>query len=39
LVLEDASRVNVRDHGKIKTLIIDAKTLSEFLNIPIWHAE
>ncbi|WP_179347878.1 hypothetical protein [Winogradskyella pacifica] len=38
LVLEDASRRNVVDHGNLKAIINDAEMLSEFLNIPIWHA-
>ena len=38
LVLEDATRKNVVDHGNLKSIIKDAQTLSEFLNIPIWHA-
>ncbi|MBF8151046.1 hypothetical protein ITJ86_14135 [Winogradskyella sp. F6397] len=38
LVLDDASRKNVVDHGSLKSLIIDAEMLSEFLNVPIWHA-
>jgi len=38
LVLEDASRHNVVDHGHLKTIIKDAQMLSDFLNIPIWHA-
>ena len=27
------------DHGNLKSLIRDAEWLSEFLNVPIWHAE
>ncbi|WP_179335078.1 hypothetical protein [Winogradskyella costae] len=38
LVLDDASRRNVVDHGNLKSIINDAEMLSEFLNIPIWHA-
>ncbi|EPR73641.1 hypothetical protein ADIWIN_1278 [Winogradskyella psychrotolerans RS-3] len=38
LVLDDASRRNVVDHGSLKSIINDAEMLSEFLNIPIWHA-
>lgn len=37
LVLKDAKRVNVIDHGSIKAVIADAETLSAFLNVPIWH--
>lgn len=39
LVLDDATRLNVVDHGNLKKLIIDTEVLSDFLNIPIWHAE
>lgn len=38
LVLVDASRKNVVDHGNLKSIIIDAEVLSAFLNVPIWHA-
>lgn len=38
LVLDDASRKNVVDHGNLKSIIADAEILSDFLNIPIWHA-
>ncbi|SDH49967.1 hypothetical protein [Winogradskyella thalassocola] len=38
LILDDASRKNVVDHGNLKSIINDAEILSEFLNIPIWHA-
>lgn len=37
LVLKDASRLNVVDHGKRSQLIADAETLSSFLGIPIWN--
>ena len=39
LVLEDASRINVIDHGNLKGVIADTETLSKFLNLPIWTAE
>lgn len=39
LVLDDSSRRNVVDHGSLKTIIDDAHVISEFLNIPIWHAK
>lgn len=39
LVLDDATRLNVVDHGNLKKLIIDTEILSNFLNVPIWHAE
>tara|TARA_R110002111_G_scaffold66446_6_gene108294 strand:- start:2743 stop:3408 length:666 start_codon:yes stop_codon:yes gene_type:complete len=38
LVLNDGSRNNVIDHGNLKSIISDAEILSNFLNIPIWHA-
>ena len=38
LVLKDATRINVVDHGKLKTIIIDAEVLSKQFNLPIWHA-
>ncbi|WP_179319735.1 hypothetical protein [Winogradskyella helgolandensis] len=38
LVLDDASRRNVVDHGNLKSIINDAEMLSAFLNVPIWHA-
>lgn len=39
LVLEDATRRNVIDHGNLKSIIDDAHVISSFLNVPIWHAE
>ncbi|WP_299126187.1 hypothetical protein [uncultured Winogradskyella sp.] len=39
LVLDDASRKNVVDHGSLKSIIDDAQILSDFLYIPIWHAK
>lgn len=39
LVLYDSSRRNIVDHGNLKSIIDDAHIISEFLNIPIWHAE
>jgi hypothetical protein len=39
LVLEDSSRLNVVDHGNLKSINNDAHVISEFLNIPIWHAK
>lgn len=38
IVLGDASRKNVVDHGNLKSIIIDAEIISEFLDVPIWHA-
>jgi hypothetical protein len=37
LVLKDANRVNVIDHGDLKQIYIDAEQLSLFLNIPVWN--
>ena len=39
IVMDDGERFNVIDHGNLKSLIQDAEWLSEFLKIPIWHAE
>lgn len=39
IVMDDGKRFNVIDQGNLKSLIRDAKWLSEFLNVPIWHAE
>ncbi len=39
IVMDDGERFNVVDHGNLKSLIRDAEWLSEFLNLPIWHAE
>ncbi|NRD22466.1 hypothetical protein HNV10_04390 [Winogradskyella litoriviva] len=38
LILQNGSRKNVIDHGNLKSIIIDAEILSDFLNVPIWHA-
>ncbi len=38
LVLKDASRVNVLDYKKVKSVRKDAETLSKFLNVPVWDA-
>ena len=38
LVLKDESRKNVVDHGNLKSIISDAEILSDFLEVPIWHA-
>ncbi|WP_422104607.1 hypothetical protein [Winogradskyella sp.] len=39
LVLDDKSRKNVIDHGNLKSIIDDAHVLSDFLDVPIWHAK
>jgi len=38
LVLNDASRINVIDHGNIKKLREDGQKLAEFLGKPLWDA-
>ena len=38
LVLADGQRVNIVDHGNLKKLREDAKTLAEFLGKPLWDA-
>lgn len=39
IILNNKERLNVMDHSNLRGIINDAETLSEFLNIPIWHAE
>ncbi len=39
LVLEDASRVNVVDHGNLKALRDDANMLGQFLGVQVWDVE
>ncbi|MFA5039883.1 MAG: hypothetical protein WC732_09450 [Candidatus Omnitrophota bacterium] len=38
-VLDDASRVNVVDHGSLEKLRKDAQILGQFLGVQIWDAE
>ena len=38
IVLADATRINVVDHGKISTQRQDAQKLANFLNVPLWDA-
>ncbi|MBT4819108.1 MAG: hypothetical protein HON70_25600 [Lentisphaerae bacterium] len=38
LVLEDAKRINVIDHGNLTKLRKDAQALAEFLEKPLWDA-
>lgn len=38
LVLDDGSRLNVVDHGNLERLQADARTLSGFLDVPVWDA-
>ncbi len=37
LVLEDASRRHVVDHGSLKQISLDAQQLGEFLQVPVWN--
>jgi hypothetical protein len=37
LVLQDASRLNVIDHGNKKKLLEDAEQLASYLGVPIWE--
>lgn len=39
LVTVKGKRFNVVDHGNLKSILNDAKMLSDFLNVPIWHAQ
>lgn len=39
LVLDDASRVNVVDHGDIRALREDAALLGESLGVPVWDVQ
>ena len=36
LVLHDASRINIMDHGDPKSLRADARKLADFLGVPLW---
>ncbi|MCF6269552.1 MAG: hypothetical protein L3J41_07570 [Melioribacteraceae bacterium] len=38
LILTDSQRLNVIDHSNLKQIRLDAKVLSEFLDIPVWDA-
>jgi hypothetical protein len=38
LVLEDGSRMNVIDQGNLNRIRADAKTLAQFLEVPLWDA-
>ena len=38
LVLNDGSRLNVVDHGKLSLIQEDAQKLAQFLNVPVWDA-
>ncbi|MFK8010510.1 MAG: hypothetical protein AB8B80_00620 [Marinicellaceae bacterium] len=38
LVLNDGSRFNLVDHGNHAEILLDAQTLSTFLNKPLWNA-
>ena len=36
LVLKDGSRLDVADHGHLKSMQTDAERLGKFLNVPLW---
>ena len=38
LVLNDSSRLNVIDHGKLESVRTDAQKLSGFLGVPVWDS-
>ncbi len=38
LILSDAKRINVVDHGKLSQLRADAHTLADLLGVPVWDA-
>jgi hypothetical protein len=38
LILKNAERINIISHSNKKRIRADAKTLSEFLAIPVWDA-
>jgi hypothetical protein len=38
LVLEDGSRINVVDHGKLRLIAQDSQALADFLDVPCWDA-
>ncbi|MCK5682573.1 hypothetical protein KAJ27_00570 [bacterium] len=37
LILKDASRINVVDHGNRSIILKDAEALSRFLDVPLWN--
>ena len=39
LVLDNSKRINILDHSNLSGILQDAKQLSEFLDISIWHAK
>ncbi|MEO0900077.1 MAG: hypothetical protein AAFY71_26920 [Bacteroidota bacterium] len=36
LVLDDGSRVNLMDHGDLRSIRSDAKMIARFLSVPVW---
>lgn len=38
LVLKDASRINVIDHGNKTRILEDTQILADFLDVPVWNA-
>jgi hypothetical protein len=39
LVLKNGSRKNIIDHGNLSAIVNDANIISDFLEVPIWHAK
>ena len=39
LVLHDGKRLNVMDHGNREKFDQDTEQISQFLNLPVWHAD
>lgn len=39
LVLRNSERVHIIDHANLKSIVSDSKSLSNFLNVPIWTNE
>ncbi|MBU4486561.1 MAG: hypothetical protein KKD38_06495 [Candidatus Delongbacteria bacterium] len=38
IVMKDKRRINVIDHGNLKSIREDTSSLAEFLNVPVWDA-
>lgn len=38
LVLDDGSRINVVDHGKLSAIREDASRIADFVDVPVWDA-
>ncbi len=39
LVLKNGLRKNIIDHGNLSAIVNDANIISDFLEVPIWHAK